>query len=299
MKKLFDFFHLSQKEQRGLFLLIVLLTILLIINIVFPLFYKESDIRYSISNYKADIDSNQFGELNERRSFKKTVTKQKLFRFDPNTLEKDGWMKLGLSDKQAQVILNYRSKGGKFYKKEDLHKIYSLTEKKLNELLPFVDIPETKLEESKSNYTSKWERKVEPKEAIILDVNRADSLDFMKLRGIGPAYARRIIKFRESLGGFVKREQIAEVYGLPEETYLQILPFLTINIDSVKNLKINVLSVSELSKHPYINYKQAKTIVNFRNQHGAYKSISDLREIHSLDEEFLRKIEFYLDFTQD
>jgi competence ComEA-like helix-hairpin-helix protein len=91
---------------------------------------------------------------------------------------------------------------------------------------------------------------------------------------------------------------LSEIYGLPEETYHHIFPKLTVDRSDVKLLKINVISVSELSKHPYVTYKQAQTIINYRSQHGAFDRVEDLVKIHSLDEDFFRKIEFYLDFTE-
>jgi competence ComEA-like helix-hairpin-helix protein len=133
---------------------------------------------------------------------------------------------------------------------------------------------------------------------LSIDINLADSSEFMKLKGIGPVFSNRIIKFRDALGGFVKTEQLSEIYGLPEETYHHIFPKLTVDRSDVKLLKINVISVSELSKHPYVTYKQAQTIINYRSQHGAFDRVEDLVKIHSLDEDFFRKIEFYLDFTE-
>ena len=219
-----------------------------------------------------------------------------MFLFDPNTLDKEGWQRLGLSSKQAQVIINYRNKGGRFYKKEDLKKIYSLHEEKLQEILPYAEIAE----QEKSDFVAakpNFERKEFAKKRIrVIEINSSDSSAFMELHGIGPAFSRRIVRFREALGGFVKVEQIAEVYGLPEETFQNILPYLSIDTSLVKRLEINHVNQSDLGKHPYVKYKRAQTIINYRKQHGAFKSMADLRKVLSLDEDFFRKIELYLDF---
>lgn len=303
MKKLIEFFQLTRKEQRGMFLLILLNSLLLIVNIFLPIFHKQKAVEFSMeemafakeSTSKPAPASYIKSKQNKHKHNKKSS--QELFKFNPNVLDKAGWVKLGLSDKQAQVVLNYREKGGVFKNRDDLKKIYVLDEELLVDLLPFVEIPQTAQEIrkptvfkdkiSKDNYTN-----------LSIDINLADSSEFMKLKGIGPVFSSRIIKFRDALGGFVKTEQLSEIYGLPEETYQHIFPKLTVDKSDVKLLKINVISGSELSKHPYVTYKQAQTIINYRNQHGAFNRVEDLAKIHSLDEDFFRKIEFYLDFTE-
>ncbi|VTP96542.1 comEA protein [Sphingobacterium daejeonense] len=303
MKKLIEFFQLTRKEQRGMFLLILLNSLLLTVNIFLPVFHKQKDIQFSMEEMAFSKESTSKpapasyikSKQNKHKHNKKSS--QELFKFNPNVLDKAGWVKLGLSDKQAQVVLNYREKGGVFKNRDDLKKIYVLDEELLVDLLPFVEIPQTdneirkptvlKDKISKDNYMN-----------LGIDINLADSSEFMKLKGIGPVFSSRIIKFRDALGGFVKTEQLSEIYGLPEETYQHIFPKLTVDRSDVKLLKINVISVSELSKHPYVTYKQAQTIINYRNQHGGFNRVEDLSKIHSLDEDFFRKIEFYLDFTE-
>ena len=303
MKKLIEFFQLTRKEQRGMFLLILLNSLLLTVNIFLPVFHKQKDIQFSMEEMAFSKESTSKpapasyikSKQNKHKHNKKSS--QELFKFNPNVLDKAGWVKLGLSDKQAQVVLNYREKGGVFKNRDDLKKIYVLDEELLVDLLPFVEIPQTaneirkptvfKDKISKDNYMN-----------LSIDINLADSSEFMKLKGIGPVFSNRIIKFRDALGGFVTTEQLSEIYGLPEETYQHIFPKLTVDKSDVKLLKINVVSASELSKHPYVTYKQAQTIINYRNQHGAFNRVEDLAKIHSLDEDFFRKIEFYLDFTE-
>ncbi len=303
MKKLIEFFQLTRKEQRGMFLLILLNSLLLIVNIFLPVFHKQKDIEFSIEEMAFAKESSSkpapasYTKSKQNRHKHHNKKSQELFKFNPNVLDKAGWVKLGLSEKQAQVVLNYRAKGGVFKNRDDLKKIYVLDNELLVDLLPFVEIPQTaneirkptvfKDKISKDNYMN-----------LSIDINLADSSEFMKLKGIGPVFSNRIIKFRDALGGFVTTEQLSEIYGLPEETYQHIFPKLTVDKSDVKLLKINVISASELSKHPYVTYKQAQTIINYRNQHGAFNRVEDLAKIHSLDEDFFRKIEFYLDFTE-
>jgi competence ComEA-like helix-hairpin-helix protein len=125
-------------------------------------------------------------------------------------------------------------------------------------------------------------------------LNSGDTTDFMKFKGIGSGYAKRIIKFREMLGGFANAEQIRETYGLPPETVDEILKYGFLK-DGVKKLKINQLSLSEL-RHPYLKYFQAKAIIAYREQHGAFKNSEDLKQIKILDEATILKISPYIEF---
>ncbi len=299
MRKLAEYFQLTQKEQRGMLFLICILFLLFLAHVFLPLFFPKKEIQIRIEHFPvtetADPDS-KVKAYSANKPIYRGKPKTELFRFDPNTLDKEGWQRLGLSSKQAQVIINYRNKGGRFYKKEDLKKIYSLHEEKLQEILPYAEIAELE----KSDFVAakpNFERKEFAKKRIrVVEINSSDSLAFMELHGIGPSFSRRIVRFREALGGFVKVEQIAEVYGLPEETFQDILPYLSIDTSLVKRLEINHVNQSDLGKHPYVKYKRAQTIINYRKQHGAFKSMADLRKVLSLDEDFFRKIELYLDF---
>ncbi|MGB7527052.1 ComEA family DNA-binding protein [Sphingobacterium cellulitidis] len=297
MNKLVQYFQLNRKEQRGYFFLIWIIFLLLLGHIFLPVFYPPEDINILIKHFPEEILFTGKAPKSikpVKNKFRKALS---FFPFDPNTLDKAGWEKLGLSDKQAQVIINYRNKGGKFYKKEDLRKIYSLDSMKIQELLPYVIISKMEERPSFANIEYPKEKNFRFKKAPeIIELNSSDSLGFISLNGIGPVYSKRIIKFREALGGFVRLEQISEVYGIPAETYVAILPYLKLDLSLVKKIDINSVNVNDLGKHPYIKYKRARTIINYRDQHGAFKSLSDLRNIHSLDEEFFSKIELYLEF---
>ncbi len=304
VKRLSEYFKLTQKEQRGVLVLICVLLLLILSNIILPIFYPKHAISYQLKDYDIVLDSIEHSLTYQEFDPPQEIKDRKLFPFNPNTLVKSGWIKLGLSEKQIQTIINYRNKGGKFYKKSDIRKLYSLSEKEANELIPYVDLPEevnatasilkNPKEFKKTDSISKSIYKV--KSPKIFEVNAADTLDFMQLKGIGPVLARRIIKYRDVLGGFISLEQIKDVYGLTIATYEEMLPWLEVDATKVRKLAINSITADELRKHPYFRDRNVWGIIRYREQHGAFKGISDLGKIHSLDEDFLRKIEFYLDF---
>lgn len=142
-----------------------------------------------------------------------------------------------------------------------------------------------------TNTTSyiRTERKIQP-----VNISEVDTSAFIALPGIGSVLANRIIKFREKLGGFFSIEQIGETYGLPDSTVQMLKLYLLVNAGGIKKLNINKASKEDLNAHPYITWKLASAIVEYRNQHGSYNSMEDLKNIMILDEATFLKIRNYL-----
>lgn len=212
-----------------------------------------------------------------------------LFTFDPNTLTTDGWKKLGLQDKTIRTINNYRQKGGKFYKPEDLKKIWGLPQGFYERVEALINIPPS-LQPSFSNFPQK--EKINS--SITIDINNADTTAFIELPGIGSKLANRIVNFRDKLGGFRSIEQVGEIYGLPDSTFLKIKGNLQLKSLTIRKISINQASTEELKAHPYIKWHLANAIVEYRNQHGNFKSIEDLKKIIIIDEITFEKIAPYI-----
>ena len=213
-----------------------------------------------------------------------------LFNFDPNTLDEQGWRKLGLKDKTISTIKKYLSKGGSFKTASDIHKIYGINPALANKLEPFVRI------ESKATnpQPSKPEMAIKPIPKSIVDINQSDTAAWIALPGIWPALARRIVLFREKLGGFHSIDQIAETYGLADSVFQQIKPRLKLGADQVRKININTLDASQLKLHPYIGWKLANALVKYREAHGLYKTPQDLSQIDLFTPTILSKLIPYL-----
>ncbi len=253
---------------------------------------------------------NQTKEYNKNRQYKSSFTDAKAktyvhFNFDPNTATVAQLQELGLPKFIAERIEKYRSKGGKFRKKEDLAKIYGLYPETYERLEPYITLPSV---EDASVNTPQAEIIAQPvsvEKPVVstpkktetlakFDLNTADTTQLKLIRGIGSGYAKRIVKFRDILGGFANAEQIRETYGLPIETADELLKYGYVS-GNIKKLKINQLSIAEL-RHPYLKFAQARAIIAYREQHGNFKSIEDLKQIKIIDETTIQKIEPYLDF---
>jgi DNA uptake protein ComE-like DNA-binding protein len=139
-----------------------------------------------------------------------------------------------------------------------------------------------------------FSKKVAP--GVVIELNTADSAKLTGLRGIGPSFAMRIIRYRDRLGGFYRKEQVKEVFGLDSSTYAGMQAQVRVDASHVKRIPINSVAFEDLSRFPYLTYKQMNAIIRFREQHGDYASLDDMRNIAILDDGILRKIEPYLVF---
>lgn len=305
-------FGFSKKEQNGLVVLCVLILLIVFLPIIYKATYKEDVANVGDLSFDRDIakgkkiDGNLEGlvkETNLRRTksddkgrFNKNVPKQ-LFPFNPNRLPVEQWRKLGLTDRQINVIHNYESKGGSFRRTEDLQKIYSISETCYQELAPYIRIPE--VERHSSNKVSRYakQKATEGKKiSRIIELNAADSAALVEVKGIGPVLASRILQYRNRLGGFREVAQLREIFGIDSIRYDEVFSQVTVDTSGVKKLYINRVGFDELRKFPYLRYKQMNAIIQYRKQHGRYASVTDLKKISILDAEILRKIAPYLIF---
>jgi competence ComEA-like helix-hairpin-helix protein len=127
-----------------------------------------------------------------------------------------------------------------------------------------------------------------------VDINLADTIAFIALPGIGSKLAERIVKFREKLGGFYSINQIGEVYGLADSVFQKIRPLFLMAPFTIKKININTASLDELKAHPYIRFNIAKSIVAYREQHGVFTTIEDLRKLVLITEDIYTKAYPYL-----
>lgn len=312
-----EYFTFSQKERRAVILLAVAALLFALLPTMFPFLVKdemELVIDTATENQLAQLkiipERNEYRNSNEQNEqlyepkyastnrYKKDEPAGEFFYFNPNTASTEEWQRLGLREKTIKTILNYRNKGGKFYKPEDLKRIYGLREAEVERLLPYVQIEKAAV--NKNEGTGFSEAVTEKKSGItesknfVIDINTADTTEWKKLYGIGSKLSQRIINFRTKLGGFATVDQVGETFGLPDSTFQAIKPKLMVKSSSIKQINLNNATLDELKAHPYIKYAIANAIVQYRNEHGQFKSVADLQKLGAVDELLLRKIAPYL-----
>ena len=266
---------------------------------------KKLEIKVSDSSddhYQIKDDENAHAYQYDKRKSnynEQIITKGELFYFNPNTISASDWKRLGLRDKTIKTIENYLSKGGHFYNPGDLQKIYGLHDDEYERLKPYIKIESSSSKPNNNFISSKAKDEVQPERSYaarysIIDVNTADTTTLISLPGIGSKLATRIITFREKLGGFYSVEQIGETYGLPDSTFQKIKQYLKLDNVSVKKININTATVDEMKAHPYIKYSLANPIVAYRNEHGMFSTIEDIKKVMAVTDEVYKKIAPYL-----
>ena len=197
----------------------------------------------------------------------KLPRKVESFKFNPNTVSKEDLQRLGFSEKQAQSIINYREKGGRFRRKSDFAKSFVVSDSVYRRLEPYIVIPKT-------------------------DLNRADSAAFDALPGIGGWFATKMIAYRKELGGYSYKEQLMDIKNFDQEKFDALKDLITVSKKSVKPFALWTLPVDSLRMHPYIrNYETAKSIVLFReNNPKENLTVENLGAAGILSEEQIRKL---------
>ena len=131
-------------------------------------------------------------------------------------------------------------------------------------------------------------------EECVIELNTADTAELQRLWGIGPVLSARIVRYRDLLGGFTRKEQLREVYGLADSVYDRIAPRVTVDTTRLQHLDINTATYGQLLRHPYLDKHQVAAIVRLREKQGAFQSLDDLHQIPIIEQETYTKITPYL-----
>lgn len=308
---LLTYFNFSKKERTGVLVLLVCIIVLLLLPFLFPLFKEKKT--YNTKAFEKEVALLKSLETAPAKTYTKDSTQvytsdydlpkdnnylparpKEEFYFDPNTLSEEGWKRLGIKDKTVATIKKYLSKGGKFYKPEDLKKIWGIAPKDAERLLPFVKIERPETVPYTSKPFSATEKKPFVAKEITVDINEADTSAFIALPGIGSKLAQRIVNFRTKLGGFYSVNQVKETFGLPDSTFRKIQKQLIYHNSSIQKININTASIEVLKAHPYIRYNLANAIIQYRSQHGQFNSVTDIKKIVLVNDSIYNKVQPYL-----
>lgn len=226
--------------------------------------------------------------------------RRKLSAFDPNTADSTLLLSLGLQPWQVRSIYRYRAKGGIYRQPSDFARLYGLTVKQYKELLPYIHISDEykpaaevygRTDAVRSGRdTLRYPVKLQPGQYVTLD--DADTASLRKVPGIGRYYASRIVRYRNDLGGYVSVAQLSEIEGIPEAA----LSYFRVTGGAVRKLNLNRLTLNELKHHPYINFYQARRIIDYRRLKGPLHSIDDLRLLKDFSQRDIERLRPYVEF---
>ncbi len=295
-----NYFNFNKVERVGILVVISIIVLVLAYPYLIKVSVKDNSAEFlqfakEIEQFEKSLKNAADSADEVRRldfqQMDRSVAENKLspFPFNPNMLPSEQWSRMGLKDWQIKVIKKYEAKGGKFYKKEDFKRMFCISRSEYEVLEPYISIPE--------QVKNQEEFKIVPKEIkkrVLVDLNTADSVTLLTLYGIGPSFAKRIIKYRNLLGGFYCKQQLLEVYGFDQDRLDKINDYCEVSVDALKKININTVTTEELKKHPYLDYYTAKAIVDQRIILGKFSSMKQIKEISLIHVDLYEKIKNYI-----
>lgn len=316
-----SFFTLNKSEQKGIWVLLLLILLIIIFNLFLPLIVNRSETDFS--EFKEEIS--QFREQRKllhdslninRKQSKGELTKEEAvkilrpFDFDPNTLDEEGWIKMGFTPKQFQQINNYRKKGGNFKVSADVKKMYCISDVEFEIIEPFINIRKNSKithkgrvsrDQAITNTNYKKISKPIAKKAFkysITELNSADSISLVENLNLKPWIALRVVKYGNLLGGYYDKVQLLEVYGFSEKYYQKIETFIEVDSLLIKRININDVAFKQLLKHPYFDYETTKLIFNSKpkTKDKTYADYFDFKQRTGISDSLSTKIRHYLYF---
>ena len=289
-----DFFYYTKAERRAIYALLVLIAFF-----VCYIIWKQETSTPLVTD-SSSIDSMVF--TGKKTALERNENPVKLVAFDPNLADSIDFFNLGLSPYVIRNIAKYREKGGRFSTPESFSRIYGLTDEKFKELEPYIRISDSFVKAKRKvvdtvPQVAKVKEKVVtsslkyPKGTVV-DINIADTVELKKIPGIGSVIARSIVTYRNRLGGFYSLEQLEEIkYVTPA-----LMKWFKLEEISLRQLKINEMGLEQLRVHPYLNFHQAKVIIEHRRKKGQIKSLSQLSLYEEFTEKDLKRLSAYVSF---
>lgn len=318
-----------KNDRQTVLILLLVVLIVLILFIIAGGGRKEKEKKDGYGQYGNNRTESYAGKKAEAYYDTGDGTKAELFTFDPNTADSTALLRLGLSPRIVRNIYRYRGKGGVFSHPEDFAKLWGLTAGQYRKLLPYIRIGEDYRPASevygrathydnnnggnhslsynqgnayagtgdttKSSHNAKVAQSAYPQKlrsGETMDINSADTTALARIPGIGRYFARQIARYRDRLGGYVSKEQLAEIDGFPESA----LPYININGSAIRKIRINTATNEQLRKHPYIDFRQARDILDYRRLRGRIRNLDDLRATRAFTDNMLQKLAPYIDF---
>jgi DNA uptake protein ComE-like DNA-binding protein len=289
------YFYFNNSERKSIFALIILIILCIATpQVYFKLFPVEkveiqiTEIKEQEANFFSVNQSAESDDENTSAIIKSTN------KFDPNTASDKDLASLGFSSKNIRTIRNYLSKGGSFKSPEDLKKLYGVDKNVIEKIIPLVEIRNENKPYQNTSFKQDSLNKTKGKKRFeVLEINAADSESLVKLYRIGPSLASKIINYRSKLGGFLNLNQLSEIWGFDEDILYDLQGKIKVDASKAKRLNLNTVELEILKQHPYYKFKLSQAIVNYRLQHGKFKSMTDLRNIRIVNDSIFNLIGIY------
>jgi len=287
-----NYFKFSGNQRKGIFLLFSIIIILQIVYffVDFSSISTASPEKEKWLSLQSQIDSMKQQKLDYV---------PKIYPFNPNFITDFKGYKLGMSVAEIDRLLAFR-KGNKYVNSpKEFQAVTKVSDSLLDAISPYFKFPDWVNNKKEFIDYKKYPNATFAKKEkiVIIDINQATQEDLIKIYGIGEAISLRILKFKESLGGFVSMEQMNDVWGLSPEVIENLNSHFKVSaIPNFKKIDINNASIKELSSFPYFKYPLPKNIVTFRSMNGDFKTKEDLSKIKDFPVDKIDIIALYLAF---
>jgi len=296
-----EWFAFSRSERQGIWILIVVVVSAVVVARLYPepaTTAADPDLVAEANRINALIEDDSSDSFVE--AFKSTKESPSvalsLFSFDPNAVTKEQLQQMGIPETAIKSLLGYRGKGGVFRKPEDIQKLYGITPELASKLIPFMAIPDSlRRKEFTSMFAAKNDT-LQYAKRFPVEINGADSISLLLLKGIGPTLAHKIITYRSRLGGFYNSNQLLDIYGVREETILQMKDQFVIDTTIVVRWSVNTLPPDSMAKHPYLSKYQANAIAFYRGKVGRIRSLDELVRNRIIPPEVAKRLRPYVKF---
>ena len=296
-----EFFYYSKGERRAVYILSLLIVLFTVGSFVLPQRINTPE-NSMIVEQKESFTENIRKKEDGRRENVPHQSKHKVIlkEFDPNTVDSTDFLNLGLSPFVTSNILKYRAKGGKFTTPDALARIYGMTDECFAQLKPYIRIsdafayrPVVSHKDAIAQKKDTFPKILKYPEGTLVEVSTADTMELKKIPGIGSGIAKAIVAYRNRLGGFYSLNQLREVeYCTPD-----MMKWFKLEVADIRKLNINKVGLEKLRAHPYLNFYQAKVIVEHRKKRGDIKSLSQLSLYEEFTEKDLERLAYYLSFN--
>jgi DNA uptake protein ComE-like DNA-binding protein len=273
-----EYFQFTRKERNGILFLIAIVIALWILYFSIDYFKNPQSLNYSLFENQVDSFYVQLRDSDITKLNSKPITNKFSGTIDVNHPDVNSLISLGVSKKIANAWVNYTSKGGKFKTKEDVKKIWGMTDALYYQIASQLTFSKdtSKAFHSFSKNNFKPFQSTYCSDVQSMELNTADSIQIVGLPSIGESFAHRIIAYRSRLGGFYQKEQLLEIYGFTQELLTKISPYIIIDSLKVKKVHVNQADYKTMVNNPYFSKEIAKEILQYRKKNGKFLTTEEL-----------------------
>lgn len=299
-----DWLVFSRKSRRGTLVLLLIFVLVAVAPRIYKNYFLTNSLDPEIKRLalSADTSKNKGPKQKEASNSNKNNSKEggesdfqyniPSSPFDPNEYTFDDWKKIGFSDKQVKSIMSYNKNGGAFKVKSDVNKLYVVDDDLYNQLSDKIDLPNA-LPPKYVDASHPIENNTET-ERVDVNINTASIDELSEVPGIGPFFAKEILKIRENYGGIYDAKQLLEIYKMDKEKLADIEKYIIVDAKDIKKLNVNTATRDALLKHKEISWDIANSIVYIRERNGDYEKIDDLLKSVFINQEKLKLLQPYI-----